>query len=121
MATLVHFNITAANPAKIGQFYHELFDWKIEALPGQIEPYYMISTEDLKHNKGIGGGIATGKPGIINYVGVSSIENTLKKVLALGGKIIQAKQAVPGFGFLAVCADPEENMIGLFEEDVRSN
>jgi hypothetical protein len=30
---------------------------------------------------------------------------------------VQPKQEVPGYGFLAVCRDSENNLFGLFEEN----
>jgi predicted enzyme related to lactoylglutathione lyase len=120
MATLVHFDIQAENPDRAQKFYQDLFGWKIEKLPGPMN-YSLIETSDIKGTKGIGGGMAkrgpSDPPGIVNFIGVESIDKSLKAVETLGGKIIQPKQAVPGWGYLAVCLDTENNHIGLFEEE----
>ena len=109
MATVVHFDISADNPERAMKFYETLFGWKITSIPGFAD-YYEIDTGDLNGKKGVGGGIT-------NFIGVSSIDETIVKLSSLGGKIIQSKQAVPGYGFLALCTDTENNVIGLFQED----
>jgi predicted enzyme related to lactoylglutathione lyase len=53
----------------------------------------------------------------MNYIGVSSIEECLAKAKKLGGNIISPKTAVPGWGYLAVCVDTEDNTFGLWQED----
>lgn len=49
-------------------------------------------------------------------MGVASIEDSLEKILAAGGKVLQAKMPVPGMGF-ATCEDTEGNRIGIFTVD----
>lgn len=51
MATIVHFDITAEEPERAKKFYEELFEWKINLLPGP-ENYYLIETKDLSGVKG---------------------------------------------------------------------
>jgi len=85
--------------------------------------YYLIDTEDLEGKPGPGGGL--GKRGsanqrITNYIGVSSVDEYLLKVEELGGKILMQKTAVPGFGFLAICMDTENNTFGLWEDDEKA-
>jgi len=52
-----------------------------------------------------------------NYIGVQSIDETLAKVEAAGGTVVQPKMAVPGIGWSAIAADPEGNPHGLFQDD----
>lgn len=49
------------------------------------------------------------------YVGVQSVDTSVKKVEAAGGKVITAKTPIPGMGAFARVADTEGNVIGLFE------
>ena len=49
------------------------------------------------------------------YVGVSSIDETIKKVEAAGGKVVTPKTPIPGMGAYARVADTEGNVIGLFQ------
>ncbi|MFX0141606.1 MAG: VOC family protein [Candidatus Hodarchaeota archaeon] len=118
MPTIVHFDISADNPDRAKKFYEKLFDWKIEAVSGM--KYYLIQTADSDGKQGVGGGIAKReKPEqkITNFIGVSSIDKYIDKVERLGGKVIEPKTPIPGWGFLAVCLDTENNTFGLWEED----
>lgn len=119
MATIVHFDINADDPALLGSFYGKLLDWKITAVPGMN--YYFIETAGLNGGKGIGGGISQRSAetwkGITSFIGVASIDATISRVTELGGKVLLPRQRIPGYGYNAICADPENNVFGLFEED----
>lgn len=119
MATIVHFDISADDPKRAKDFYEKLFGWDIRQLPGPMD-YFMVGTADLQNKPGIGGGIsrrdANSPAGIINYIGVSSIDETLEQVSEAGGTIITGKQDVPGYGQLAICTDTEGNVFGIFRE-----
>ncbi len=54
---------------------------------------------------------------VSNYIGVPSVDDYLAKATKLGGNIIRPKTAVPGWGYLAICVDTENNTFGLWEED----
>jgi predicted enzyme related to lactoylglutathione lyase len=41
----------------------------------------------------------------------------MEKVEALGGSVVAPKMTVPGWGYLAVCRDTEQNLFGLWEEN----
>ncbi len=119
MATIVHFDIGADNPDRAKKFYEELFGWKIETIPG-FQDYYEIETADLNGVKGIGGGLTKrqnpGQTGITNFIGVKSIEEAMSKVSVLGGKV-QSKHVIPGYSYIAMCTDTENNGFGLFQDD----
>ena len=119
MATFVHFMVPADDLQRAKRFYAELFGWTIEKTPGPFE-YYDVKTRDEHGREGYAGGMgqrAPGQQGIINYVGVPSVDEHLKKIEALGGTVVQPKMPVPGFGYLAVCLDTEHNTFGLWEDD----
>ncbi len=82
--------------------------------------YFLIETEDSEGKKGITGGIAKReKPyqKITNFIQVPSIDEYIKKVKKLGGKIIEPKTAIPTVGYIAGCNDTEDNIFGLIEVD----
>ena len=119
MPTIVHFDIGADDPERARKFYEALFGWKMEKPPGMTD-YYLIETRDLDGKPGVGGGLGKrGEPGqrITSYVGVSSIDDYVAKVESLGGKVVMPRMAVPGWGYLAICFDTEDNMFGLWQED----
>ncbi len=68
----------------------------------------------------MGGGL--GKRGapdqrITNYIGVPSLDEHILKAKKLGAKIIMQKTTVPGWGYLAILTDTENNTFGLWQED----
>ncbi|MDP4261358.1 MAG: VOC family protein [Bacteroidota bacterium] len=120
MAALIHFDISADDPERAKKFYEALFGWKAGPIAG-FAGYYEIETADLNGIKGVGGGITKRQypqqSGITNFIGVASIDESMAKVTGLGGKIVQPKQAVPGYGYLTLCTDTESNLFGLFQDD----
>jgi predicted enzyme related to lactoylglutathione lyase len=119
MPTIVHFDISADDLDRAKRFYEELFNWKIEPLPGPTD-YYLIVTTDLNGEMGVEGGMAKrDKPeqGIVNFISVPSVNEYITKVEKFGGKTVEQRQAVPGWGYLAVCLDTENNPFGLWEDN----
>lgn len=120
--TIVHFERPANNVKKLRKFYAELFGWKIEKSRGPMD-YWMIETVPVDEKMtplrlGVNGGMykkehPENKP--VNYISVESIEKYIEKVKALGGKIVQQKQEVPGVGWIAVVLDPEGNQIAMLQ------
>ena len=120
--TIIHFEIPAADVEKLKKFYEGLFGWKIEKYPGPME-YWMIHTvpvdeEGMLLRPGVNGGMvkkerAEQKP--VNYISVESIDESIEKVKALGGKIVIKKQEVPNVGWIATAVDPEGNQIALLQ------
>jgi predicted enzyme related to lactoylglutathione lyase len=119
MPTIVHFDIPADDLERAKSFYSKLFGWKFEK-PIETMEYYLIDTEDLEGKKGPGGGLGkrgTAEQKITNFIGVPSVDEYLAKIEKLGGKVLMAKTAVPGMGYLAICMDTENNPFGLWEEN----
>ena len=119
MPTIVHFDVAADDPERAKKFYEGLFDWKMVSPPGMTD-YYLIETKDLGGEIGVGGGLGKrGEPGqrITAYIGVGSIEEYTAKVERLGGKVVQPKMTVSGWGYLSICLDTEDNMFGLWQDD----
>jgi predicted enzyme related to lactoylglutathione lyase len=119
MPTIIHFDIPADDLERARKFYESLFGWKIEQPPGPL-PYYLIKTYDLEGNPGVGGGMGQRqKPGeqITQFIGVDSVDRCMEKVEALGGSVVAPKMTVPGWGYLGVCRDTEQNLFGLWEEN----
>lgn len=119
MPTIVHFDIASDDPERAKKFYEGLFGWKMESPPG-MKDYFLIETKSLDEKPGVGGGLGKrGEPGqrITSYIGVSSVDEYVSKVEKLGGKVVQPKMTVPGWGYLAICFDTEDNMFGLWQED----
>ena len=122
--TIVHFEIPAKNIDTLKKFYSELFAWKIEKASGEIGmEYWLLGTIPMDEwmrplRPGVNGGMykktrRDAKP--INYISVESADKYIKKIKALGGKIIVPKQEVPNVGWTAIATDPEGNQFAIMQ------
>ena len=116
MARVVHFEITASDPERVGAFYSDVFGWKINKWDGP-QDYWLVATGE---GVGIDGAIMRRDehmPPVINTLDVESVDDAIAKVEASGGKIVMPKAPIPGVGYFAYCADPEGNMFGIMQND----
>lgn len=106
----VHIEIRTRDMAKCKAFYQKVFDWQVNEQPG----YGLIDAGAPP-----AGGIFPAPPevplGVAVYVGVDSIEETVKKVRDAGGRIVVEKQEVPGMGWFTTFLDPEGNEMSLWQ------
>ena len=120
--TIVHFEIPADDVKKLRKFYSELFGWKIEKMPGPVE-YWGIATvpvneKGMPQRPGVNGGMMKrqnpeNKP--VNYIAVESVDEYVKKIEALGGRVIVPKMEIPGIGWWALALDPEGNQFAIMQ------
>src|SRR4030095_1244493 len=124
--SVAHFEIYADDPDTLGQFYKNLFDWKIDPIPGM--DYYWIKTVDtdpkgLPTEPGaINGGMMKRPEGYrghawINYVSVDSLDAYVDHAQKLGAKVMKSKTSVPGMGWFAMLTDPQGNEFALWQTD----
>jgi predicted enzyme related to lactoylglutathione lyase len=120
--TIVHFEIPANDVEKLRKFYSQLFGWKIEPMPGPVE-YHGIYTVPMDE-KGM-----PSRPGVngvlmkkqnpdhkaVNYINVESVDEYMKKIESLGGKIVVPKMEVPGIGWWALAVDPEGKQFAILK------
>ena len=120
MAGVIHFEINADNPERIIEFYTKVFGWRIEKWKGPME--YWIIYPDSEEGDGIGGGIAKSisGEGIINTIGVDSVDEYVKRINKSGGSLVRPKMAIPGVGWLAYFKDIEGNVFGIMENDPKA-
>lgn len=114
--TIIHFEIPANDPEKLGSFYRNLFGWKIEKTEGPME-YWIIETAPA--GEGVNGGLMRREaPEQVptNYISVESVDEYSRHVVELGGKVVLPKQEVPEMGYFAVCLDPDGNSFAIWEE-----
>jgi predicted enzyme related to lactoylglutathione lyase len=124
--TIIHFEIPAKNIENMKIFYETLFGWKIIHAPIEGMDYWVIQTvptdeKGMLQRPGINGGMAPKqqpdqKP--VNYIIVEDMDEYLKKVVALGGKVLLTKQKVPTVGYIALAVDPEGNQFGLIQTEM---
>jgi uncharacterized protein len=122
MDKVMHFEIPFDDKARASKFYSETFGWKLVDMPEMS--YVMAQTTPVDERQmpvesgAINGGLfkrPKEAPHPTLYLGVSSIDQSLKKVSAAGGRVVTPKTPIPGMGAYARIADTEGNVIGLFE------
>ena len=91
-SSVTHFEIYAEDPAKLAEFYRTLLGWQIEKAPG-ID-YWRIDTGSGE-SKGIGGGLLfrpiPGPRSWVHYVHVDSLDQTVERIVELGGAVVRPK------------------------------
>jgi uncharacterized protein len=122
MDKVVHFEIPYDNKNRASKFYSEIFGWQLLDIP-EMEYTLIHSAETDENNMVIEKGAINGglfqrndsaKQPIV-VIGVKSIDETIKRILSAGGKIVTPKQAIPN-GSYARVEDCEGNVIGLADE-----
>ena len=117
-STVCHFEIPADDVDAAEKFYSALFGWTIAAAPQLGDQYRFIRTS--AEPGALGGGILrriNGLHGLTLYFTVASVDESAKKVEALGGKVLLPKTAIPKIGWAVIAQDPQGNTIGCFQED----
>jgi len=132
MSRVVHFEIHAADPERAAAFYREVFGWEVRewTIPGvevAAENRYWLATTGPDESPGINGGImvrrgAPQQPGqpVNAYVctmDVTSLDESLARVVAAGGTLSVPRMPIRGVGWLAYCTDPAGNIFGMLQSD----
>lgn len=118
MSKVIHFEIATDNPERAQAFYADVLGWTISKWDGPVD--YWLATTGEQDQPGINGAIMHARPDwqrVINTVDVADLDATIAKVEANGGKLVQARMAVPGVGYMAYCQDPEGIVFGLMQTD----
>ncbi|HEX2259869.1 MAG TPA: VOC family protein [Actinomycetota bacterium] len=119
---VVHFEIPADDVERAQNFYSKAFGWRIDSMPGM--EYTMVQTTPSDETGiptragGINGGMLKRQEPITNPVitiEVPDIEDALKTVEELGGKVALGKTQIEDMGFSAYFTDSEGNTIGLWQ------
>ncbi len=114
--TIVHFEIPANDAERLSQFYGRVFGWKFEKAPMPGMEYWMISTGP--QGQSVGGGMyrkTDPNDGPRNFVLVERIDPAIAEFKAAGGREVVPRSEVPGMGLSFIGADPEGNLIALWE------
>ena len=89
MPRVVHFEIYTDDPDAVRPFYQDVFGWKFQKFEGGPIEYWLVATGDDKES-GINGGLTRPRegqsPGTLNTIGVSSLDESIKKIEQNGGK-----------------------------------
>jgi uncharacterized protein len=126
MDPVVHFEMPMEDSKRIADFYSKAFGWKTQML-GEENGNYMLVTTTETDDKGvpkeparINGGFYPKKkdwpaqfPSVV--IAVDNIEESMKKINAAGGKVLDKPVEIPGFGMYVSFLDTEGNRVSLME------
>lgn len=118
-----YFDLTVADLATARTFFESVLGWQFERFPMPYE-YYRIQAGPADE-PGIDGGIGAvqdaplseGRPMTQVTVPVDDIDGVLARVEQGGGRVLEAKMAIPGIGWYATCAEPGGLKFGVIEAD----
>ena len=111
-APVVHVEILGTDAPRLQRFYAELFGWKITLNSVGYGYVPVAPTQPVTLTGGIGSSPQS-QPLAVFYVRVDDPVAILKKVEALGGRVVVPPVDVPGGITFARFADPEGNVIGI--------
>jgi predicted enzyme related to lactoylglutathione lyase len=114
--SVTYMQIPATDPRRSGEFYANVFGWNMR---GDVNH---LSFDDATGN--VAGAFVTGrevsrKPGILPYVYVASVDDTLAKATANGAEIVTPRYDEGGL-WVATIRDPAGNVIGVWQQQPRS-
>jgi uncharacterized protein len=122
---VVHFEIHASDPEKSVEFYRNIFGWDIKEWKNGDFEYWMVMTCPENTPGSINGGIirrkgpspAIGAPtsAFVCTIGVDSVDETMKRVVEMGGKEALPKFKIADMAWQAYCNDIDGNVFGIHE------
>ncbi len=116
MPKVIHFEIPADDSARAIAFYSSAFGWESTDYTGTSE-YWICQCGEQKES-GVNGAImkkrGEGQP-VVTVLGVPSVDEACKAVVAAGGTIVVPKFEIPHYGWKAFFKDTEGNIMGMAE------
>ncbi|HSZ84146.1 MAG TPA: VOC family protein [Polyangia bacterium] len=110
-APIVHIEFSSKDFARTAAFYGGLFGWQTQQNAGAS--YMKFDGVD-----GASGGWVRAdlvqSPGPVPYLSVDDLTSTIDKVEKAGGRVIVRRLPFAGGGEVALVADPDGNVIGLW-------
>ena len=123
MNKVVHFEVPYDDVDRATEFYKNVFNWNINAIPEMN--YHTVHTVDIDENNmpkesgAINGGMYKrgegSAKGPVIVIDVESVDEHVSKVEGAGGKVVRGKVQVGDMGYYAQVEDTEGNVIGIWE------
>jgi predicted enzyme related to lactoylglutathione lyase len=105
---ICHFAIGGKDLPGLRDFYSKIFDWNFQEMGGDIQ---------IKTGGDVGGHFDSDMPMgnyVTFYVKVDDLQKSYADAVSAGGKSIVPPKSL-GFGSYAWIADPEGNVVGLYQ------
>lgn len=125
MNPVVHFELPHDNRTRIAKFYEAAFGWQTQMLGEEMGNYVLATTTETgqsgpKNPGAINGGFFAKKPdGPAQYpsvvIAVEDIKESIKQVVAAGGKVLGEPMEIPGVGQYVSIIDTEGNRVSMLQ------
>ena len=115
---ICYLEIPATDIDGSARFYERVFGWKSRVRGDGHRAF--DDTTGAVSGSWVLGRKPSSDPGVLTYVMVDSIDATVKKVLAAGGKVATPRTPLGNAGeAFATFLDPAGNLFGLYQEPRR--
>jgi predicted enzyme related to lactoylglutathione lyase len=108
---IVHIEFASSDFARTAAFYGELFGWQTQQ--NANASYMKFDGADGPSGGWVRADMVQ-SPGPIPYLPVADLTATIDKVESAGGRIIARRMPFAGGGEVALVADPDGNVLGLW-------
>jgi uncharacterized protein len=113
---ITYLHIPAADVRQAAAFYREVFGWHISN-PDSDRPSFDDASGHLS-GAWISDHLVATEPGLLPYIYVNQVEETVARILASGGEIVTSPFP-EGLLTVATFRDPAGNVIGLWHDSTR--
>lgn len=110
--SITYIQIPSDDPLRSGDFYRAVFGWNIR---GSVEHLGFDDASGYVSGAFVRGRAMSREPGVLPFVYVASVDDTLAKVTANGGEIVTARYDEGGL-WVATVRDPAGNVIGVWQQ-----
>jgi predicted enzyme related to lactoylglutathione lyase len=127
MDPVVHFEMPAEDKKRVSEFYTKAFGWKMQTMGPEMNNYVLAGTTEIDEKT-----MTPLKPGAINggfyaktddpgstaphvVISVENLEESMKKVEAAGGKLVDKPMEIPTVGMYITIVDTEGNRVGMLQ------
>ncbi len=125
-SSVVHFEMPAKDRKRMSSFYNSAFGWETNQLGEEMGNYVLVTTAEtdsdgmLKKPGAINGGFYEPKDDGNEYhpslvIGVEDIDDAMDKIIDAGGKILNDKMDIPGYGVYVSFLDTEGNRLSVMQ------
>ena len=116
-----YLEFVADKPERASKFYADVFGWKFNKADMPMDYWWIDVGSGPKPFPVMGIGMirrmAAEQKNVVMYIKIQSIEEYEKKVEEHGGKLIDQRRAVPGYGWFHWFVDTEGNTVSLWQDD----
>jgi len=110
-ASIVHVEFKSANFARTSAFYDRVFNWKTEQ--NGSGSYMKLEGADAPSAGWVRADLVQA-PGPIAFLTVDDLAATLAEIESAGGRVLVRSLPFAGGGEIALFADPDDNVLGLW-------